>query len=445
MQADPNFTSLSSAVAKSASDRNDSGSFELGVALRIENYFHIVACYGESAAERMIARLGVTFSRKFGATCVSHIIDGQMTAIIPCAPSDHFDLTALEQQIVRSALDATLGMRPDNGDKQMIAVLSVACAQSSGDMGDLFSHSDMLKAARTRLAAVPPAIAAPEDGARWRGAYRADMASTVQLLEDFRSNSVCLAWQPVSAIDESGQSLYYQAICAKPDAYPVEGMADLFSGAHRIGVGQFFEEMVLAWVIDELEIDPLASLGVQVSARSTMFPVIWDGIISRLSKSRDLASRLTVEFIFDGNTHQPCKLLEFAQRLRQFGCRIAISDFGDFKNSVGELFQLAPSTVKLARLYLQQALSNRAYHLALCHLIGLVKALGHAVVVTGVDDPELLAAARDAGADWYQGAHIAPASFSRSWRFAYPQSADLGAQQILPSNRFSTASTGTAR
>lgn len=90
-------------------------------------------------------------------------------------------------------------------------------------------------------------------------------------------------------------------------------------------------------------------------------------------------------------------------RLRELGFQLSQDDFGTGYNSLHRLVDTPFTEIKIDKYLVRNALRQRAFHLALTHLIQLAKDLGLRVVAEGVEHTDELVLLRSLHCDAAQG------------------------------------------
>ncbi|WP_407571627.1 EAL domain-containing protein [Deinococcus altitudinis] len=117
-------------------------------------------------------------------------------------------------------------------------------------------------------------------------------------------------------------------------------------------------------------------------------------------------SRLVFE-ITEGEDFPDLELLKsILERYRQEGARVALDDLGSGHTSLVYLAELKPDIVKLDRALIQGLSPSKPAFRLVRSLVDYAHDLGIQVVAEGIEEPEELVAAREAGVDLVQGYYL---------------------------------------
>jgi EAL domain-containing protein (putative c-di-GMP-specific phosphodiesterase class I) len=146
-----------------------------------------------------------------------------------------------------------------------------------------------------------------------------------------------------------------------------------------------------------------------------MDPDWWASIESLMRAHPGVAERLIVEITETVAIQDIDDLRGFVTRLKNFGSRIAIDDFGAGYTSFRNLRKLGVDIVKIDGAFVQNV-ARSADDRAFVHtLIDLARRLQIKTVAEWVQDEEAAVMLRDWGCDYIQGRLIGLASSERPW------------------------------
>jgi EAL domain-containing protein (putative c-di-GMP-specific phosphodiesterase class I) len=146
-----------------------------------------------------------------------------------------------------------------------------------------------------------------------------------------------------------------------------------------------------------------------------MDPDWWAIMESLLKAHPDVAARLIVEITETVAIQDIDDVRGFVSRLKNFGCRIAIDDFGAGYTSFRNLRKLGVDIVKIDGAFVRnitQSSDDRAF---VQTLIDLARRLGIKTVAEWVQDAEAAQMLSEWGCDYIQGHLIGLASLRRPW------------------------------
>jgi EAL domain-containing protein (putative c-di-GMP-specific phosphodiesterase class I) len=188
--------------------------------------------------------------------------------------------------------------------------------------------------------------------------------------------------------------------------------------AERLGLVRLLDHRVLELVVEEMVATPNLQASVNVSPGSTTDPNWWTGLGSLLRTHPGVAERLIIEITESAAIHDVDETRGFVARVKDFGCRIAIDDFGAGYTSFRNLRKLGVDIVKVDGAFVQNVTRSEDDRAFVQTLIDLGKRLKLATVAEWVQDEETAALLRAWGCDYIQGALIGLATTARPWHAA---------------------------
>ncbi|OMJ32972.1 hypothetical protein BSZ14_05040 [Sphingomonas sp. Sph1(2015)] len=234
---------------------------------------------------------------------------------------------------------------------------------------------------------------------------RADMEAAGRILNALRAGRLHLVWQPV--VPASGSGVRYQEGLLRrvsPDG-GLEPVGGDIAALERLGLVRSLDAWVVRQTLARLSDDRGVVLGCNISASSARIDPWWNDIFFLLERMPDLAARLVIEITETAALPDAKEVAAFVARLRAFGCRIALDDFGVGRASFQDILALDPSIVKIDALYLRRAAAGEGGVAAdmLARLIAVAQCGGRDVVVEGVETRDMRDLAIGLGAPFLQG------------------------------------------
>jgi EAL domain-containing protein (putative c-di-GMP-specific phosphodiesterase class I) len=193
---------------------------------------------------------------------------------------------------------------------------------------------------------------------------------------------------------------------------------DIVPVAERLGLIRLVDHRVLELVVAELAASPDASLSINISPDTTMDPVWWAAIESLMHAHPGAAERLIVEITETIEIQDIDDLRGFVARLKNFGTRIAIDDFGAGYTSFRNLRKLGVDIVKIDGAFVQNLARSSDDRAFVQSLLDLAQRLKIKTVAEWVQDEESAALLQEWGCDYIQGRLIGLASAECPWRAA---------------------------
>ncbi|MGY3107410.1 EAL domain-containing protein (putative c-di-GMP-specific phosphodiesterase class I) [Bradyrhizobium sp. LM6.9] len=160
---------------------------------------------------------------------------------------------------------------------------------------------------------------------------------------------------------------------------------------------------MLELVVAELAAAPDICLSLNISPDTTMDPDWWASIESLMRAHPGVAERLIVEITETVAIQDIDDVRGFVTRLKNFGSRIAIDDFGAGYTSFRNLRKLGVDIVKIDGAFVQNITHSADDRAFVQTLIDLACRLDIKTVAEWVQDEEAANMLRDWGCDYIQG------------------------------------------
>jgi diguanylate cyclase (GGDEF)-like protein len=238
---------------------------------------------------------------------------------------------------------------------------------------------------------------------------------TDEIVTALNERRIVMAFEPVVEADTRNAAFHECLIRMEQDDGQMLLAPDIVPVAEKLGLIRLVDHRVLELVVAELAASPGIQLSLNISPDTTMDPDWWASIESLMRAYPGVAERLIVEITETVAIQDIDDLRGFVTRLKNFGSRIAIDDFGAGYTSFRNLRKLGVDIVKIDGAFVQN-LSRSADDRAFVQtLIDLARRLSIKTVAEWVQDEESAAMLRDWGCDYIQGRLIGLASSERPW------------------------------
>ncbi|MBV9561211.1 MAG: bifunctional diguanylate cyclase/phosphodiesterase [Bradyrhizobium sp.] len=245
---------------------------------------------------------------------------------------------------------------------------------------------------------------------------RVNIRVTDEIVTALNERRIVLAFEPVVELGSRTRAFHECLVRMEQADGRVLLAPDIVPVAERLGLIRLVDHRVLELVIAELAAAPGVELSLNISPDTTMDPDWWASIESLMRAHPGVAERLIVEITETVAIQDVDGLRGFVARLKNFGSRIAIDDFGAGYTSFRNLRKLGVDIVKIDGAFVQNivhAADDRAF---VQTLIDLSRRLGIKTVAEWVQDEASAALLHDWGCDYIQGRLIGLASAVRPWQ-----------------------------
>lgn len=229
------------------------------------------------------------------------------------------------------------------------------------------------------------------------------------LHESIDAARITLARQPIRAARSGAADIYDECLARVVDQNGNLVCAGEFvPHLDRGDLVPVLDRHILAMVLDQLENDPAATLGCNLTAANFADETTWAKIADQLHARRDLTSRLVLEITEDRPIEASPLFIEAISDLRQLGCRIALDDFGVGYSSPGLLRQIEFDLIKIDKSLLWHTRQTSDGRNSLWYLVGFASSFAPLIVVEGVETDVQEATALRARATHLQGHMYSP-------------------------------------
>jgi diguanylate cyclase (GGDEF)-like protein len=244
---------------------------------------------------------------------------------------------------------------------------------------------------------------------------RVNIRVTDEIVTALNERRIVMAYEPVVTA-ASRESAFYEClvrmeqhdgrVLLAPDIVPV---------AERLGLIRLVDHRVLELVVAELAASPCVALSLNISPDTTMDQDWWSSIESLMRAHPGVAERLIVEITETVAIQDIDDVRAFVTRLKNFGSRIAIDDFGAGYTSFRNLRKLGVDIVKIDGAFVQNIARSADDRAFVQTLIDLARRLDIKTVAEWVQDEEAAGLLRDWGCNYIQGRLIGLATAERPW------------------------------
>ncbi|GAC1496196.1 MAG: bifunctional diguanylate cyclase/phosphodiesterase [Bradyrhizobium sp.] len=253
---------------------------------------------------------------------------------------------------------------------------------------------------------------------------RVNIRVTDEIVTALNERRIVMAFEPVVEARSRHVAFHECLIRMEQDDGQVLLAPDIVPVAEKLGLIRLVDHRVLELVVAELAASPDVRLSLNISPDTTMDPDWWSSIESLMRAHPGAAERLIVEITETVAIQDIDDLRGFVTRLKNFGSRIAIDDFGAGYTSFRNLRKLGVDIVKIDGAFVQNIARSADDRAFVQTLIDLARRLEIKTVAEWVQDEESALMLRDWGCDYIQGRLIGLASSQRRW--------DARAEPALP-------------
>jgi diguanylate cyclase (GGDEF)-like protein len=244
---------------------------------------------------------------------------------------------------------------------------------------------------------------------------RVNIRVTDEIVTALNERRIVMAFEPVVESGSRALAFHECLVRMKQDDGELLLAPDIVPVAEKLGLIRLVDHRVLELVVAELAEQPGIQLSLNISPDTTMDPDWWASIESMMHAHPGVAERLIVEITETVAIQDLDDVRGFVNRLKNFGSRIAIDDFGAGYTSFRNLRKLGVDIVKIDGAFVQNIARSADDRAFVQTLIDLARRLHIQTVAEWVQDEESAGMLRDWGCDYIQGRLIGLASSHRPW------------------------------
>ncbi|AAU03719.1 EAL domain-containing protein [Rickettsia typhi] len=256
--------------------------------------------------------------------------------------------------------------------------------------------------------------------------YYREYSSTAHDLENIRKSNLQLnllrkalvkktmrfAYQPI--INRNTMKIhYYECLLRIPDENGVYiSVGQIIPIAENKGLIFIIDQIVLEMTINELARNPNLMLAVNISNIGTSDEALCE-IAENLLKVHNVRDRLIIEITETSFNENYDKITLFINKLRKYGCKFALDDFGSGFTSFKQLQSLPIDIIKIDGKYVRSITSDVQSRYFVERLIRISEDLGIATVAEFVENGEIAQFLIDLKVSGLQGNFYSEAKFDR--------------------------------
>ena len=245
---------------------------------------------------------------------------------------------------------------------------------------------------------------------------RVNIRVTDEIVTALNDRRIAMAFEPVVDACARDAAFYECLIRMEQHDGQILLAPDIVPVAEKLGLIRLVDHRVLELVVAELAASPAVQLSLNISPDTTMDPDWWTSIESLMRAHPGVGERLIVEITETVAIQDVDDVRGFVTRLKNFGSRIAIDDFGAGYTSFRNLRKLGVDMVKIDGAFVHDMMRSDDDRAFVRTLIDLAKRLKLSTVAEWVQDEAAAKTLQDWGCDYLQGALIGLASTERPWR-----------------------------
>lgn len=360
---------------------------------------------GHHAGDQLLIKLTELFSSKLRRTDVLGRLGGDEFAVI--ASADSFDeITQLAEQL-RVAVQDFVFHYDQEEFTVSLSIGVIPISEETDDIETLLTHVDSACYVAKQSGRNRVHVAQKNDQEVLR--YRSDLAGVQNIRSALSDERFELYYQPVFKINEHDTTLEHCEVLLriKDDEGNVYSPADFIPLAEKynlmIDIDRWVVKNVLTWIETWQDQMQLPRLLVNLSGLSYMDDEFLIFLIAALEKADIDYTRLAFEITETAAVDDVKKALHFIHRIREFGCRFALDDFGSGFSTFAYLKNLPIEYLKIDGTLVMNMQNDNVDR----EMVRAINQVGHIVgaktIAEFVENDEILQELRLLGVDYAQG------------------------------------------
>jgi diguanylate cyclase (GGDEF)-like protein len=411
--------SLATALGEAVKYRGSCG-FML---IAVDNLARINEAYGFGVADEVIAAVGRRIrSRMRGGDTLGRFAGNKFGVVLKtCTPedlmmaADRF-LLAVREDVVRTGHGPVAAT---------VTIGGVAAPRHARTVDEIIAHAqESLDSAKSKRRG---SFIAYKPNIEREAVRKENVAATDKIVTALNERRILLAYEPVVATATRVPAFYECLMRIRRADGTIVPATAVIPVAEQLGLVRLIDHRVIELVISELVAAPALNASLNVSPDSLTDPDWWSLLGAQLRAHPGIAQRLILEITETAAIQNIDETAGFVTRAKDFGCRIAIDDFGAGYTSFRNLRRLGVDIIKIDGAFVQNLPRSEDDRVFVRTLIELGRSLGLSTVAEWVQDEEAAAVLAEWGCDYLQGDLIARAQLERPWDIAESKTATPGA------------------
>ncbi len=362
---------------------------------------------GHQQGDNLIRRVAATLRERVRSTDIVARLSGDEFAVL-MPQSDVEGALQLGEDLRVQVADGFVG-DPDLAGATISVGITMFGIESDGGAEAVLAAADeaMYRAkaeGRNRVSLYEtPVDATLSDAAR-------RLTTSAKIRNAITQNRLSLATQPITSLADGAIKRFELLLRMRGESGELLPASAFIGVAERSGMIQELDRWVVGQALDLLDAreragDPV-SLHVNLSGASLTDISVLEFIERRLDEGDADPARCTFEITQTARVEDLETAAGFADRLTEFGCEVAIDDYGAGFGPFEYLKRFPFDVIKIDGAFVRDMASNDADQLTVQAIVGIAQGLGKTTIAEFVEDEETVSMLRAYGVDMAQGYHL---------------------------------------
>jgi diguanylate cyclase (GGDEF)-like protein len=239
---------------------------------------------------------------------------------------------------------------------------------------------------------------------------RRGQTTTARIRDALTQDRLSLATQPIRSLASGGVERYELLLRMTSDSGELLPAASFIEAAERSGMVQELDRWVVGRALELLgereKAGEPVSLHVNISSVSMTDISVLEFIERRLDEGDGDPGRCTFEITQSARVDDYETAAGFADRLTEFGCQVAIDDYGAGFGPFDYLKRIPFDVIKIDGAFIRDMPRNDADQLTVQAIVQIARGLGKTTIAEFVQDDDTTRMLREYGVDMAQGFHL---------------------------------------
>ena len=239
---------------------------------------------------------------------------------------------------------------------------------------------------------------------------RRQLTTAARIRDALTNDRLSLHTQPIRSLASGGIERYELLLRMTGDDGELLPAASFIEVAERSGMVQELDRWVVAQALELLAERERGgrpvSLHVNLSGASLTDVSVIEFIERRLDEGEADPSRCTFEITESARVHDYDAAAGFADRLTEFGCQVAIDDYGAGFGPFHYLRKIPFDLIKIDGAFIRDMPNSDADQLTVQAIVQIARGLGKTTIAEYVQDDITAEMLREYGVDMAQGYHL---------------------------------------
>jgi diguanylate cyclase (GGDEF)-like protein len=359
---------------------------------------------GHQAGDNLIRQVAETLRERVRATDIVARLSGDEFAIL-MPQTDTAGALALGEDLRTQVAEGDISTEP------VSTTISVGITMFGGGRGG--AEAVLAAADQAMYRAKEEGrnqIALFRDPSEPKHGQRRRQTTAARIRDALTEDRLSLYTQPIRSLASSEVERYELLLRMTSEEGELLPAASFIEAAERSGMVQELDRWVVGRALEllverEAQGAPL-SLHVNLSGASLTDVSVLDFIERRLDEGGADPSRCTFEITETANVYDYEAATGFADRLTEFGCQVAIDDYGAGFGPFHYLKRIPFDLIKIDGSFVRDMPRSDADQLTVKAIVQIARGLGKATIAEYVQDDQTIEMLRDYGVDMAQGFHL---------------------------------------